>query len=109
MEEQENTKWGKTVIVLRVLLDEMFAGLKEYLQVLGWEVLTVQEVGLQGARDRDVVEYAKENGLLLLTQDSKPAELAELLGVRYVLISNALIAKVADEKIREKYPDAKKA
>jgi len=95
------------VILLRVLLDEMFAGLKEYLQVLGWDVLTVQEAGLQGAKDREVVEYAGKNELLLLTQDSKPAELAELLGVKYILISNALIAKVADEKIREKYPDAR--
>ena len=92
---------------MRVLLDEMFAGLKEYLQVLGWDVLTVQEAGLQGAKDREVVEYAGKNELLLLTQDSKPADLAELLGVKYILISNALIAKVADEKIREKYPDAR--
>jgi hypothetical protein len=40
-----------------------------------------------------------------VTQDQKPAELAELRGVRYVLFSNAMIAKIADEKIREKYPD----
>lgn len=93
---------------MRILLDEMFTGLEEYLQVLGWDVLTVQEAGLQGSKDREVVEYAGKNELLLLTQDSKPAELAELLGVRYVLISNVLIAKVADEKMREKYPEAKK-
>jgi predicted nuclease of predicted toxin-antitoxin system len=96
------------VVSLRILLDEMFTGLEEYLQVLGWDVLTVQEAGLQGSKDREVVEYAGKNELLLLTQDSKPAELAELLGVRYVLISNVLIAKVADEKMREKYPEAKK-
>jgi len=42
---------------------------------------------------------------LLVTRDQKPAELAELSGVKHVLISNALIAKIADEKIREKYPN----
>ncbi|MGQ9744039.1 MAG: DUF5615 family PIN-like protein [Candidatus Bathycorpusculaceae bacterium] len=89
------------------MLDEMYAGLKEYFETLGWEVLTVQEVGLQGARDKDVVKYAKKNNLLLVTQDQKPADLAELMGVKYVLISNAMIAKIADEKIREKYPDIK--
>ena len=93
---------------MRVLLDEMYAGLKEYLQVLGWDILTAQEVGLQGVKDKDVVEYTKKNDLLLVTQDSKVAELADLLGVKYVLISNALIAKVADEKIREKYHITKK-
>jgi len=92
---------------LKILLDEMYAGLKEYFETLGWEVVTIQDAGLRGAKDRDVVEYAKRNGLLLVTQDQKPAELAELLGVRCILISNALIAKIADEKIRTKYPDVK--
>jgi len=92
---------------LRLLLDEMYAGLKEYFETLGWEVLTVQEAGLQGAKDKEVVAYAKKHGLLLVTQDQKPAELAELSGVKYMLISNALIAKIADEKIRQKYPDTK--
>ena len=92
---------------MRLLLDEMYSGLREYFETLGWEVLTVQEVGLQAAKDKDVVDYAKKNGLLVVTQDQKPADLAELIGVRYVLISNALIAKMADEKIREKYQEAK--
>jgi predicted nuclease of predicted toxin-antitoxin system len=91
--------------LLRILLDEMYAGLREYFEILGWDVLTVQEAGLQGAKDRAVVEYAVKNNLLLVTQDQKPAELANLKGAKYVLISSAMIAKVADQKIREKYPD----
>jgi len=90
---------------LKILLDEMFAGLKEYFEILGWDVLTAQEAGLRGAKDRAVVEYALNNNLLLVTEDQKPAELAHLKGVKHVLISNAMIAKVADEKIREKYPE----
>ncbi len=88
---------------MRLLLDEMYAGLKEYFKALGYEVLTAQEAGLKSAKDNDVVEYARNHGLILVTQDQKPAELAELLGVKFVLISNAMIAKVADAKIREKY------
>jgi predicted nuclease of predicted toxin-antitoxin system len=85
----------------------MYAGLKEYFETLGWEVSTVQEIRLQGAKDKEIVEYAKKNSLLLVTQDQKPAELAELTGVKYVLISSAMIARIADAKIREKYPDIK--
>lgn len=92
---------------MKLLLDEMYAGLKEYFETLGYEVITVHEVGLQGAKDKDIVEYAKKNNLLLITQDQKPAELAELMGVKYVLISNALIAKIADEQIKKKYPNIK--
>jgi len=88
---------------MKLLLDEMYAGLKEYFETLGYEVLTAQEAGLKAAKDRDVVEYAGKHDLLIVTQDQKPAELAELTGVKYVLISSALIAKIADEKIKEKY------
>jgi predicted nuclease of predicted toxin-antitoxin system len=92
---------------LKLLLDEMYAGLKEYFEILGWEVKTVQEAKLQGAKDKDVVRYALNNNLLLVTQDQKPAELAQLKGAKYVLISNAMIAKIADEKIRKKYSNLK--
>jgi predicted nuclease of predicted toxin-antitoxin system len=85
----------------------MYAGLKEYFETLGWEVLTAQDAGLKGAKDKDIVDYAKKNKMLLVTQDQKPAELAELTGVRYVLISSAMIAKIADAKIIEKYPSVK--
>ena len=94
--------WG---VSLKILLDEMFSGLKEYFEILGWQVLTVQEAGLRGAKDRTVAEYAVKNNLLLVTEDQKPAELMHLKGAKYVLISNAMIAKIADQKIREKYPD----
>ena len=83
----------------------MYAGLKEYFETLGWEAQTAQEVGLKGAKDKDIVEYAEQHDFLLVTQDQKPAELAELKGVRHVLISNAMIAKIADQEIRKKYPN----
>lgn len=86
---------------MKLLLDEMYAGLKEYFETLGYQVLTAQEAGLKSAKDRDIVEYAGKNNLLLVTQDQKPAELAELLGVRCVFISNLMIAKLVDEKIKE--------
>ena len=39
----------------------MYAGLKEYFETLGYLVLTVQEAGLKGSKDRDVVKYALKN------------------------------------------------
>ncbi|TRO51444.1 hypothetical protein E2P63_04885 [Candidatus Bathyarchaeota archaeon] len=93
---------------MKILLDEMFSGLKEYFEILDWNVVTVQEVGLRGAKDKTVVEYAADNNMLLVTEDQKPAELMHLKAGKYVLISNLMIAKIADEKIKEKYPDLKK-
>jgi predicted nuclease of predicted toxin-antitoxin system len=82
----------------------MYAGLKEYFETLGYEVQTAQEVGLKGAKDKEIVEYAAKHCLTLITQDLKPSELAELTGVKCVLVSNGLIAKVTDAEIKRKYP-----
>lgn len=89
---------------MKLLLDEMYAGLKEYFETLGYQVQTAQESCLKSAKDRDIVEYAGKHGLILITQDQKPAELAELLGVKCVFISNLMIAKLVDEKIRHLPP-----
>jgi len=86
---------------MKILLDEMYAGLKEYFETMGYEVLTAQEAGLKSAKDRDIVEYARKFNLVLITQDQKPAELAELLGVKCVFISNLMIAQLVDQKIKE--------
>jgi predicted nuclease of predicted toxin-antitoxin system len=86
---------------MKLLLDEMYAGLKEYFETLGYQVTTAQEAGLKSAKDRDIVEYADKNGLLLVTQDQKPAELAMLLGVRCVFISNLMIAKLVDQQVKD--------
>jgi hypothetical protein len=51
---------------VRLLLDEMYAGLKEYFEALGYEVQTAQEAGLKVAKDRAVAEYARKNTLSLL-------------------------------------------
>ncbi|MBN1358711.1 DUF5615 family PIN-like protein [Candidatus Bathyarchaeota archaeon] len=88
---------------MKLLLDEMYAGLKEYFETLGYEVLTAQEAGLKATKDKDVVEYAGKHDLILVTQDQKPAELAELRGVKYVMISNAKIVKIADAEIKERF------
>jgi hypothetical protein len=59
--------------------------------------------GLQAVKGKDVVECTRRHELLLVTQDQKPQELAELRSIKYFLISNAMMAKIEDEKIRGKY------
>lgn len=86
---------------MKILLDEMYTGLKEYLQTLGWGVLSVQDVKLAGASDKKIVEYAAKNGLLLVTQDEKHADLASLRGVPCVLISKVMLTKMIDAELRK--------
>jgi predicted nuclease of predicted toxin-antitoxin system len=79
----------------------MYTGLKEYLQTLGWDVLSVQDVKLTGASDKRIVEHAAKNGLLLVTQDEKHADLANLRGVPCVLISKVMITKMIDSELHK--------
>jgi predicted nuclease of predicted toxin-antitoxin system len=89
---------------LKLLLDEMYTGLKDHLEVMGWEVKTVKEDGMSGSEDRRIAEYAREHGFLLVTQDQKPAELAELMKARYIFITSAAVAQMVDREIKKKYP-----
>jgi predicted nuclease of predicted toxin-antitoxin system len=89
---------------MRVLLDEMYSGLKPFLRLLGWEVRTVEEEGLRGAEDEQVVEQAGRRGLVLVTQEQRVSELARLRGVPCVLVGFGDIARIVDEKLRELAP-----
>jgi len=86
---------------LKLLLDEMYTGLKEYLQAMGWDVITVHDAKLAGASDRKVVDYAEKNGLLLVTQDEKHADLATLRHVPCVLISKLMLTRMIDAELRK--------
>jgi predicted nuclease of predicted toxin-antitoxin system len=88
--------------MLQLLLDEMYTGLKEYLQTLGWDVVTVQDVKLTGASDERIVEYAERNGLLLVTQDEKHADLATLRDVQCLLISKIMLTRMIDSELRKR-------
>lgn len=88
---------------MKVLLDEMYTGMKDYLEALGWDLETVNTTGLQGATDTQVMDFAKENSLIVITQDEKFADIAELKGVECVLISRKMVAKMIDSELRKKY------
>jgi len=92
---------------LKLLLDEMYTGLKDFLEAMGWGVQTVQESGLRGKDDKVVAQYAKENDLLLVTQESLPAEICDILGAKYVYIGPKETAQIVDQLIKKKYPDKK--
>ncbi len=79
----------------------MYIGLKPFMKAFGWDVVTVEEVGIRGTDDLSVVEKAKSTSLTIVTQDSKVAELARIKGVGCVVVGQVEIAEVIDQKLRE--------
>lgn len=88
---------------MRILLDEMLSGLKEYFEVLGAEVVTVHEADLKGRMDREIASYAHKNDLILVTEDKKPAELVDLMGGRFFYVDSKTKAQMIHDKLTEKY------
>ena len=86
---------------MRFLLDEMYTGLKDYLEALGWDIETVNSVGLKSAEDNKIIEYAKENKLIVITQDEKLADIANIKQVQCVFISKTKLAKMIDTELRK--------
>ncbi len=87
---------------MKILLDEMYTGLKDYLEALGWDIETVNTAGIQGEKDNKIIEYANLNSLTIVTQDEKLADIAELKHVECVLISKKMAAKMIDSELRKR-------
>ncbi len=85
----------------KLLLDEMYSGLKPFLKILGWEAQSVDELGLKGAEDAAIVEYASRNSLVIVTQDQVTADLARLKGVPCILVGLVETARMVDKALRD--------
>ncbi len=90
---------------VKILLDEMYSGLKPFLKTLGWDAQTVDDVGLKGAEDEIIVEHAARNSLVIITQDQMTADLARLRGVPCILVGLVEIARIVDKALRDMIAD----
>jgi predicted nuclease of predicted toxin-antitoxin system len=45
----------------------------EVIKSFGYEVDDVRDIGLGSAKDKEIIEYALKNGLIIVTRDRKPA------------------------------------
>jgi predicted nuclease of predicted toxin-antitoxin system len=86
---------------MKILLDEQLSGLEEFLQSLGYDVTTVQDEKMMGAPDYKIVTFAKENNLILVTQDSKQAQIAELQQVKNVWLSFSKLAEITHRELQK--------
>ena len=84
---------------MKILLDAMYDGLKEYLTEKNHEVISVRDLGKSSANDADVRKYASEHNMILVTQDKRSADVGMRNGVDCVLISLGDIAELVNSKI----------
>ncbi len=89
---------------MKVLIDEMDDGWDEKLRSLGYDAYSVKKLRLEGKKlrtDYSVINYAKENEMILVTRDTESGQACEENGIPYVLLDNEEIFKIVIDKLKK--------
>ena len=88
---------------MKILIDEMDDGWDEKLQELGFDAYSVKKLRTDGHKlrtDYSVINYAKENNMILVTRDTESGQACEENNLPYVLLDNDAIFKIVLEKLQ---------
>lgn len=88
---------------MKILVDEMDDGWDEKLKSLGYEAYSVKKLLNEGKKlhsDYSVINYAKENGMVLITRDTESGQACVENGLPCILLDNNEIFKIVVEKLK---------
>jgi len=87
---------------MKILVDEMDDGMDERLIQLGYDAYSVKKLRSEGKKlhtDYSVINYAKENGMILITRDTESGQACEENNLPCILLDNDAIFKIVTEKL----------
>ena len=90
-------------VSMKILVDEMDDGWDEKLKEMGYDAYSVKKLCTEGHKlrtDYSVINYAKENGMLLVTRDTESGQACEENDLPYVLLDNNEIFKIVVDKLK---------
>lgn len=88
----------------KVLIDEMDDGWDERLQKLGFDAYSVKKLRAEGKKlrtDYSVINYARENNMILVTRDTESGQACEENDLPYILLDNDEIFRIVLEKLNQ--------
>ena len=88
---------------MKILIDEMDDGWDEKLKELGFDAYSVKKlrsVGYKLRTDYSVINYAKENKMILVTRDTESGQACEENDLPYILLDNNAIFKIVLDKLQ---------
>ena len=86
----------------KILVDEMDDGMDEKLISLGHDAQSVKKLRTVGEKlhtDYSIINYAKENGMVLITRDTESGQACEENNIPCILLDNDEIFKIVLEKL----------
>ena len=87
----------------KILIDEMDDGMDEKLNEIGFDAYSVKKLRVEGKNlhtDYSIINYAKENGMILVTRDTESGQACEENNLPCILLDNNEIFKLVVEKLK---------
>ncbi len=87
---------------MKILIDEMDDGWDEKLKDLGYDASSVKKLRNAGHKlrtDYSVINYAKENNMILVTRDTESGQACMENDLPFILLDNNEIFKIVLEKL----------
>lgn len=90
-------------MIVKILVDEMDDGMDEKLNELGFEAYSVKKLLAEGRNlrsDYSIINYAKENEMILVTRDTESGQACQENNLPCILLDNEEIFKIVVEKLK---------
>ena len=88
----------------KILVDEMDDGMDDRLISMGFNAYSVKKLRSEGKKlhtDFSVINYAKENGMILITRDTESGQACDENNIPCVLLDNNEIFKIVIKKLKD--------
>tara|TARA_Y100000590_G_scaffold305665_1_gene344780 strand:+ start:10493 stop:10768 length:276 start_codon:yes stop_codon:yes gene_type:complete len=88
---------------MKILVDEMDDGMDERLIELGYNAYSVKKLRNEGKKlhtDYSVINYAKENNMILITRDTESGQACDENNLPCILLDNNEIFKIVTDKLK---------
>ena len=88
----------------KILVDEMDDGMDDRLISMGFNAYSVKKLRSEGKKlhtDFSVINYAKENGMILITRDTESGQACDENNLPYILLDNNEIFKIVINKLKD--------
>lgn len=89
---------------LKILVDEMDDGMDDRLKEIGYDAYSVKKLRTEGKKlrtDFSVINYARDNNMILITRDTESGQACEENNLSYILLDNNEIFKIVVEKLKQ--------
>ena len=95
---------NKMTINLKILVDENLDGMDERLKQIGYDAYSVRKLQIKGIKlgsDYSIINYARENNMIIVTKDTEFRKASEENNFPLILLDDEEILKVIVEKLKQ--------